>query len=129
MAEKLFVYGTLHPGKAPSEIAEVVSRFQPVGEGTVRGRLYKFDDYPAMILDRKGQPVSGHVFSIPENSNALKQLDAYEEYSPEDPQDSLFIRQKTRVTLHNGKQAQCWIYVYNKPIPAHQIQSQLASVA
>ena len=124
--EKLFVYGTLHPDKAPSEIAEVVRRFQPIGEGTVRGHLYRFDEYPAMVLDRKGHPVSGQVFSIPENSNALKQLDAYEEYHPEDPQDSLFIRQKTKVTLKNGRQAQCWIYVYNKPIPANHLESQLA---
>jgi gamma-glutamylcyclotransferase (GGCT)/AIG2-like uncharacterized protein YtfP len=66
------------------------------------------------VLDRNASPVQGEVFLLPDDPKALPQLDAYEEFLPEDPDASLFIRQKTRVTLDSGKQATCWIYVYNQ---------------
>ena len=126
---RLFVYGTLHPDRAPGEIADLVSRFQPIGEGTVRGRLYDLGSYPAMVLDRKAGQVRGQVFVVPREPGALSRLDAYEEYSPAELSDSLFLRRKTRVTLDDGRRADCWIYVYNQPLPAGHPQPQLASVA
>jgi gamma-glutamylcyclotransferase (GGCT)/AIG2-like uncharacterized protein YtfP len=129
MAERLFVYGTLHPDRAPREIADLVRRFEHIGEGTVRGRLYDLGSFPAIILDRKSGPIRGEVFAVPREPNALARLDAYEEYSPEAPDDSLFLRRKTKVTLDDGSAAQCWVYVYNKPLPADRLSHQLASVA
>ena len=45
MAERLFVYGTLHPDRAPKEIADIVSHFRRVGHGTIRGVRYELADY------------------------------------------------------------------------------------
>ena len=129
MTERLFVYGTLHPDRAPEEIASLVGRFKRVARGTVRGHLYDLSDYPAVVLDPKGPIVTGEVLLIPSEPGAMARLDAYEEYTPNAPAKSLFLRRKARVTLEDGSHAQCWIYVYNKPIPADQLRSQLASVA
>jgi len=129
MAERLFVYGTLHPQHAPNEIADVVRRFKRLGEGTVHGRLYDLGDFPAMVLDQTAGKVNGEVFIIPTDSNALARLDAYEEYHPSDPKQSLFLRQKTTVDLADGTKPECWVYVYNKSLLGHRPQPQFASVA
>ncbi len=42
-------------------------------------------------------------------------LDAYEDYRPDDVVGSLFRRTETPVTLDDGSQKVCWIYVYNGP--------------
>lgn len=118
MAEQLFVYGTLHPQRAPAEIADVVKKLRPVGNGTIRGRLFNFGDYPGVILDTASKDrVHGTVFILPEDSDALARLDNYEEYDPNDPARSLFKRRKTKVTFADGSIRQCWIYVYNQPVP------------
>jgi len=129
MADRLFVYGTLRPDRAPAEIVDIVAQFHRLGEGTVHGRLYDLGDYPGIVLDPKAGQVKGEIFAIPQSPGALARLDAYEEYHPAARRESLFLRRKTTVTLTNGTQSQCWVYVYNKPIPAHQRESQLASVA
>jgi gamma-glutamylcyclotransferase (GGCT)/AIG2-like uncharacterized protein YtfP len=117
MADDLFVYGTLHPDRAPEEIAGVVSRLRPVGEGTIRGRLHDLGDYPAVVVDRgRNQKIAGSVFSLPDDPEALASLDAYEEFRPADPENSLFIRSKRMVTLANGGRRRCWVYLYNKEL-------------
>jgi gamma-glutamylcyclotransferase (GGCT)/AIG2-like uncharacterized protein YtfP len=118
MSDRLFVYGTLRPGHAPKEISKVVDTLTPVGSGTVRAKLYDFGDYPGIVLDENaGENVRGEVFVLPSDRKTLAQLDAYEEYSPQDPEGSLFKRLKTRVTLMNGSSELCWVYVYNRAIP------------
>jgi len=129
MAERLFVYGTLHPDRAPGEIADIVSHFKHLGSATVRGHYYDLGTYPAVILNQKGKNVRGEVYALPSDANALARLDAYEEYSPAAPEQSLFVRRKTRVKLRDGSKQECWIYVYNRPIPEHQSHAELASVA
>lgn len=117
MSERLFVYGTLRPDHAPSEIADAVKTLQPVGPGTIRGRLYNLGSYPGVILDEKAnEEVHGEVFVVPHHGT-LARLDAYEEFHPHDPESSLFKRQKTTVTLGNGSSELCWVYVYNRALP------------
>jgi gamma-glutamylcyclotransferase (GGCT)/AIG2-like uncharacterized protein YtfP len=118
MSDRLFVYGTLRPGHAPKEISKVVETFTPIGRGTVRAKLYDFGDYPGIVLDEKtGESVYGEVFALPSGRKTLDQLDAYEEYSPQDPKRSLFKRLETTVTLMNGARERCWVYVYNQALP------------
>ncbi|HEX9199995.1 MAG TPA: gamma-glutamylcyclotransferase family protein [Acidobacteriaceae bacterium] len=115
MSEHLFVYGTLHPSRAPREIAGVARKLTHVGHGTIRGRLYDLGDYPGVILDDDAtEPVHGEVFALPPDPDALACLDAYEDYRPHDPEGSLFLRQKTTVTLADGSRETCWVYVYNR---------------
>jgi gamma-glutamylcyclotransferase (GGCT)/AIG2-like uncharacterized protein YtfP len=118
MSDCLFVYGTLHPDRAPSEIAEVVKGLTPVGSGTIRGKLYSFDEYPGVILDDStNEKVHGEVFTLPDDPDALLRLDQYEEYDPYDLERSLFKRVRTTVTLRNGSSESCWVYVYNQASP------------
>jgi len=118
MPERLFVYGTLHPDRAPKEVSDIVRRFRHLGHGTIRGVRYEFSDFPAVVLNaRSKQQVPGEVFALPAGASALKRLDAYEEFVPGDPTRSLFNRTKTSVTLEDGTQQECWVYAYNGPIP------------
>lgn len=118
MAEKLFVYGTLHPDRAPAEIAQVVRGMEPIGAGTIRGRMHRFSEYPAVKIDSKnGSRIRGQVFEVP-SAGALHKLDEYEEFYPARLDESLFRRKQVKVRLEDGSKVDCWIYEYNRPLPA-----------
>jgi gamma-glutamylcyclotransferase (GGCT)/AIG2-like uncharacterized protein YtfP len=117
MSGSLFVYGTLRPDHAPSEIEDAVRDMKPVGPGTIRGKLYHLGAYPGVILDEMGpETVEGQVFALPD-AETLARLDKYEEYNPRDPEGSLFKRLETLVTLQDGSRRNCWVYVYNREVP------------
>ena len=114
MSEHLFIYGTLLPDEAPREIAAIVKRFRRLGSAQVRGRLYDFGDYPGVVLDDSCRTlVRGELVALPDEK-MLELLDRYEEFDPENPKKSLFIRKKAKVGLANGSTREGWIYVYNK---------------
>jgi gamma-glutamylcyclotransferase (GGCT)/AIG2-like uncharacterized protein YtfP len=121
MPSALFIYGTLHPDRAPSEIAEAARRLKPIGRGTIRARLYNLGEYPGVILDETApDTVTGEVFLVPDAAT-LARLDWYEDFRPDDPANSLFLRTKTAVTFNDGSRETCWVYVYNRePPPAPQ---------
>lgn len=113
MSLLLFLYGTLHPDRAPAEIAAAARRLVPHARGTIRARLYNLGEYPGAILDATAPEVSGEVFLVPDDAT-LDQLDAYEDYRPADPANSLFLREKTVVTFDDGTSQLCWVYTYNR---------------
>jgi gamma-glutamylcyclotransferase (GGCT)/AIG2-like uncharacterized protein YtfP len=115
MREYLFLYGTLIPNQATSETAELVRRLRRIGSADVRGRLYDLGEYPGAILDPSSNTkISGEVFEITDKQDVLPTLDSYEEFEPDNLEGSLFIRTQAPVTLSDGRQLRCWIYVYNK---------------
>jgi gamma-glutamylcyclotransferase (GGCT)/AIG2-like uncharacterized protein YtfP len=116
MPDLLFIYGTLHPDRAPAEIAATARRLQPHDRGTIRARLYNLGAYPAIILDEAAAEVPGEMFLVPD-AITLAALDAYEDFRPDDPTSSLFLRTKAIVTLDDGSPELCWVYVYNRPLP------------
>jgi gamma-glutamylcyclotransferase (GGCT)/AIG2-like uncharacterized protein YtfP len=131
MSDYLFVYGTLLPEYAPDEISKAVDQMQVIGQGQIRGRLYDLGDYPGAILDRSSDAViSGQVFELPDDEDVIASLDRYEGFYPEDRQGSLFIRTRTRALLLDGRELECWVYVYNGiPHPSSLISSgQYAAV-
>ena len=118
MKEGLFVYGTLHPDRAPEEIKEVVKRLTPLGRGTVVGQLHDLGEYPALIVGgKRRERVPGAVFALPDDPAALQALDRYEEFQPADLENSLFVRLKRTVTLENGSRKRLWVYLYNQKLP------------
>ena len=128
MSQKLFVYGTLHPDRAPDEIAHVVRRFKTLGSGTIRARMHRFHDFPAIKIDPKnGSRITGEVFQLP-SAVVLKELDEYEEYYPAALDRSLFQRKQVKVRLQNGTSTDCWVYEYNRDLPEAE-QSKRRSVA
>lgn len=116
MPEPLFIYGTLHPDRAPAEIAAAARRLVPYADGTIYARMYNFGAYPGVVLDETAPPVQGHVFTVPD-AETLAALDAYEDYRPADPDSSLFLREKAVVTLDDGSHLSCWVYTYNGGLP------------
>jgi gamma-glutamylcyclotransferase (GGCT)/AIG2-like uncharacterized protein YtfP len=99
----LFAYGTLQPGLAPAEIAPVVEKLRPVGEGFVDGKLYDLGGYPGAVLHpASAWIVYGTVYELPEDAEILRQLDAYE--GPE------YVRIEQLVTLTAGGVVSCWVY-------------------
>jgi gamma-glutamylcyclotransferase (GGCT)/AIG2-like uncharacterized protein YtfP len=116
MPTHLFIYGTLHPDRAPREIAPAARRLVPHARGTIRARLYNLGAYPGVILDDTAPPVRGQVFTVPDGET-LAALDVYEDYRTADPANSLFLREETVVTLDDGSHQTCWVYVYNGCLP------------
>jgi gamma-glutamylcyclotransferase (GGCT)/AIG2-like uncharacterized protein YtfP len=117
MPDLLFAYGTLQPGLAPAEIADVVRSFEPVGTGTVTGRLFDFGDFPGLVRPRNAKSrVRGRIFRLPKSGGVLERLDEYEGYDPKRPADSLFVRKLITVKLRDGSSKRCWVYFYNRPV-------------
>jgi gamma-glutamylcyclotransferase (GGCT)/AIG2-like uncharacterized protein YtfP len=115
MPHHLFVYGTLHPDRAPAEIAATVRQLTLIGPGTIRGRLYDLGDYPGVVIHpTHNEEIPGEIFALPEDPAALTTLDRYEDFRPTDPVGSLFIRSECTVALPDGNNIACWIYLYNR---------------
>ncbi len=115
MSKYLFVYGTLLPDKAPTEIAHAVSKLRIVGKGQTRGRLYDFGDFPGAIIEPSARSsVTGLVYEIPQDPKLLHALDIYEGFDERHPAGSLFLRRKRLVTLDNGRRVLSWVYEYNR---------------
>lgn len=117
MTPGLFVYGTLHPDRAPAEIRDVVRQMKPIGTGTVLGEVHDLGEYPALAPRGQRKPVSGALFALPESPDALRKLDAYEEFDRQKPETSLFRRRKRVITLSDGRKERHWVYVYNRELP------------
>ncbi len=117
MNTNLFVYGTLHPDHAPREIAATVRTFRLLGAATMRGRVCDLGSYPALTLEGDDQ-VFGTLYAIADDPQILAALDAYENFRPEDPASSLFVRVEQVATMQDRSQRLCWVYVYNRPLPS-----------
>ena len=81
MIERLFVYGTLAPGR-PNEhvLADVPGEWEPA---SVRGELLQrgwgaASGYPGIVLDDSGPVVHGFVFGSEELTRHWKRLDDFE---------------------------------------------------
>lgn len=107
MGVPLFVYGTLLTGGSNYHVVEpyVVQ----VRSGAVRGRLVDAGDYPALIIDRNGEPVAGEWLFL--SAGALKVLDSFEGYQgPGKPNeyDRIWVRDAL-------KDEEGWVYVWRDP--------------
>jgi gamma-glutamylcyclotransferase (GGCT)/AIG2-like uncharacterized protein YtfP len=123
MPEHIFVYGTLLPGLAPAGLWEPVRLCAPVGRGSLPGRLYDLGPYPAAVPDTSAPGrVAGMVYRLPDRTDVLGALDAYEGCDAADLSGSLFVRRWLEVALDDGGRVSCWVYVYNRdPGPAPPI--------
>jgi len=116
--EYLFVYGTLHPERAPAEMRPVVRRMTYLGPGEIEGVVHHLEGYPGLILNRGPEAmVQGSVFGLPDDPGVLEALDRYEDFRADDLAASLFVRVKRAVRMGYGARLECWVYVYNREIP------------
>ena len=117
MLSTLFIYGTLHPNRAPREISAAARRLTSAGPATISARIYNLGEYPGAILDPTAPPISGELFIVPD-APTIAAFDAYEDFRPADPASSLFLRIETTATKPDGSTSACWVYVYNREVPA-----------
>lgn len=81
MTDRLFVYGTLAPGRPNAHVlADVPGSWEPA---TVRGVLREEGwgaaiGYPGIVLDKLGGEVDGYIFSYEDLSAHWPQLDEFE---------------------------------------------------
>ncbi|ARP80968.1 gamma-glutamylcyclotransferase [Bordetella genomosp. 8] len=111
----VFVYGTLRRGEI-NDLARAAARAglpapEYAGVASVTGRLYDFGDWPGLLPDADGVPVTGDVYRI--DPALLPVMDAIEEYDPAG--GSCFVRRPIRLTV-DGRALDCYYYPID---PAH----------
>jgi gamma-glutamylcyclotransferase (GGCT)/AIG2-like uncharacterized protein YtfP len=106
---RLFVYGTLAPGR-PNEhvLAEVPGTWEPA---SVAGHLYErgwgaASGFPGIVLDERAEPVEGLLFSSDDLDAHWDRLDAFEGEG--------YARALTTVRLPDGQTVKAFIYVLHE---------------
>ena len=119
-----FFYGTLQSECSSVVARKILPKLNRVEEGRLNGRLFAIHaphlTYPALLLDDKSRAqVRGTCYKIGPEFNAadMALLDAYEEYFPERPSNSEYLRHAHPVALKSGEKISAWVYVYNSPVP------------
>jgi gamma-glutamylcyclotransferase (GGCT)/AIG2-like uncharacterized protein YtfP len=113
----LFVYGTLLSSLAGPGNPSLRGWTTLVGPGRITGRLFDAGAYPAAVLSEEGT-IRGELHEIRGDrvDSLLDLLDAYEQYFPERPHASLFVRRLTEVERPAGDPVPAWIYGYNQEV-------------
>ena len=110
VSNRLFVYGTLAPGRPNEHVLAAVP-----GEwelATVRGDLLQEGwgaaaGFPAILLNEDGPEVHGHLFSSASLGEHWERLDDFEGKGYE--------RALTTTTLAGGRSVEAYIYVLRRP--------------
>ena len=86
-----------------------------VGEATFQGTLFSLGSYPGAVPSlHPANQVKGDVYEVLEAAPLFARLDDYEDYFPENPAASLYLRQVHDVELVSGQRINSWVYVYNR---------------
>ncbi|WP_304238335.1 gamma-glutamylcyclotransferase [Jiulongibacter sediminis] len=113
--EVLFVYGTLMKKCSRNEWSAFLQKnARYLGEATVKGDLYKVDYYPGLV--KSENLVHGELYAFEDSSYVFHYLDQYEDYDSANPEESLYRREKSEVTLKESSETKnAWVYYYNRP--------------
>ena len=102
--EIIFVYGTLRAGGSNHFR---LSGAGTLGAGSVRGRLYRVDWYPALFADAAAGPVLGELFAV--STDTLAALDAFEGRE--------YRRVRIAVTpADGGELVNAWVWEFIEPV-------------
>jgi gamma-glutamylcyclotransferase (GGCT)/AIG2-like uncharacterized protein YtfP len=112
----LFTYGTLRRAAGNPAHRLLADGAELLGHGTVRGRLYQATEYPVMVPDPQGGPVTGEVYRVFAPQAAFVRLDQYEGFDSGSPDTSEFRRELVPVAMNDGPPLTAWAYVYQRPL-------------
>ena len=115
MDDLVFFYGTLMAGFDRRRRAGIDSKLTYIGRGSIQAALFDLGIYPAAVPATEGL-VWGEVYEMADAQTVLTALDDIEGYRPEDPDRSLYTRQRADVRLPDGHVAPAWVYFYNAPL-------------
>lgn len=110
MSIRLFVYGTLAPGRPNQHVlAKIEGHWQPA---RVKGRLEQSGwgaelGYPGLVLDDGAGEVSGLLFTAEGLAEQWPMLDEFE--------GSGYKRCVTQATLACGEEVECYVYTLSQP--------------
>ena len=116
MSEHVFFYGTLMtPFNRPGR-QRVATKMAFAGRGRIKAALYDLGIYPAAIPSADGSVVWGELYELHDPTAVLAALDEIEGYRSNEPEQSLYTRVMTDVTLDDGRTEPAWAYFYNAPL-------------
>jgi len=121
---KLFVYGTLRRGfPLHKHLRTGTVRF--LGRAKILGRLFDLGNFPgALPSESPANEIEGELYELTSGAQQLKELDEVEEFFPQRPDESLFLRRLTDVELESGEKVEAWVYyLAEKPTNARPIPS------
>lgn len=108
----LFVYGTLRRASCGAPARALHGACEWLGMAQVRGRLFRVDWYPALILDPAAGRVTGDLFRLANVPAMLALIDDYEGIGPAYPQPWEYRREIVEVHHVTGSVG-AWTYIYN----------------
>lgn len=112
MRNLIFFYGTLMSGLGSPDRTRLDPQLRSMGRGWISATLFDLRHYPAAIPapDRR---VWGELNEMLDPIRVLRALDEFEGFAPSEPDTSLYVREKSLVTLEDGAGADAWVYFYN----------------
>ena len=108
--ELVFVYGTLRRGASN---AWRMDGAEWLDAGEVKGRLYRIDWYPGLVLDAAGGRVAGDLWRV--TSEHLAALDAFEGASTEEVEGAEYRRVRARILGVDPAMSEAWVWEWRGP--------------
>ncbi|MGC2774878.1 MAG: gamma-glutamylcyclotransferase family protein [Bradyrhizobium sp.] len=116
-SDLLFVYGTLMRGFDHPMARLLAANADFVAEASCRGRLYRIQHYPGLVLSADASDVvHGEVFRLRQPEPMLREFDMYEACGEGFAAPTEYLRRRLAVTLAEGSACEAWTYVYNWPV-------------
>lgn len=104
-SQTVFVYGTLRRGGS-NHFRMAGAEF--VSSGTIRGRMYRIDWYPGLVLDESAGEIHGEAYLV--GAEQLEALDRFEGLSAGEFQGSEYRRVQTMVVRQDSQTLTAWVW-------------------
>ena len=102
----IFVYGSLKKGFYNHRL---ISNFNKIGEGTVKGTMYDLGSFPALCLEPDKYLIKGEIYDV-NTVEGLMALDRLEGYNPNNA-NSFYDRVKVNCQMDDGTTREVSVYV------------------
>jgi len=120
VGDHVFFYGTLmSPFNRPGR-QRITPKLTYTGRGSIRAALFDLGMYPAAVPAEDESKVWGEVYETTDAAAVLSALDEIEGYRASEPDQSLYTRVVTDVTLEDGRVQRAWAYFWNAPLGGAQ---------
>ena len=119
----VFFYGTLMAGFDRRRRAGIDSKLTYRGRGSIQRRAVRSRHLSRRRAGSRRARL-GRGLRNGRCRTVLAALDDIEGYRADDPDNSLYSRDRADVTMPDGAQEQAWVYFYNAPLgraPAHRL--------